>query len=100
MVDGNEIFGWTKNSFEMGIDLGDTGYDKPSRPWEHDMGTMTVKFSDSLPILVHAIAEELGQDALRSGAALRDAMGRLSFFAGTDSILQRFDGFRDDCVKS
>ena len=57
---------------------------KPSRPWEHDMGTMTVRFDDSLPILVHAIAEELGQDALRSGTALRDAMGRLSFFAGTD----------------
>jgi len=42
---------------------------------------MIVRFDDSLPILVHVIADELGEAALASGVILRDTTGRLTFFA-------------------
>lgn len=42
---------------------------------------MPVRFDDSLPILGDIIAEQLGAEALQRGAALRDASGRLAFFA-------------------
>lgn len=42
---------------------------------------MTTRFDDSLPILAAVIADELGQAALSQGVALRDASGRLAFFA-------------------
>ncbi len=42
---------------------------------------MTVRFDDSLPILVNLIATNLGEDILASGAVLRDALGRLAFFS-------------------
>lgn len=43
---------------------------------------MTVRFDDSLPMLCAVIDEWLGADVLRTGAVLRDASGRLAFFAG------------------
>lgn len=42
---------------------------------------MTVRFDDSLPLLVDLIVSELGEDALRAGTVLRDAIGCLAFFA-------------------
>jgi hypothetical protein len=45
---------------------------------------MTVRFDDSLPILVRVVREELGEEAFTSGVALRDATGRLAFFASND----------------
>jgi hypothetical protein len=53
---------------------------------------MIVRFDDSLPILARVVAEELGEAALLSGVALRDATGRLAFFSGVDlneSIIER-----------
>ncbi|MDP1832245.1 MAG: hypothetical protein Q8K67_09315 [Geothrix sp.] len=44
---------------------------------------MTVRFDDSLPILVDTIAAELGDGAFISGVALRDVTGRLAFFTST-----------------
>jgi len=45
---------------------------------------MTVRFDDSLPILLRVVAEELGKPAILSGVALRDVTGRLAFVAGAD----------------
>lgn len=53
---------------------------------------MTVRFDDSLEVLAKVIGEELGEEAVTTGVALRDATGRLSFFAGMeikDEILDR-----------
>ena len=44
---------------------------------------MIVRFDDSLPILARIVAEQLGELNLRAGVALRDATGRLAFFAST-----------------
>jgi hypothetical protein len=41
-----------------------------------------VFFDDSLPRLVEMVAAELGEEALAAGVVLRDATGRLAFFAG------------------
>jgi hypothetical protein len=43
-----------------------------------------VRFDDSLPTLVRTLVEELGEPALTSGIALRDASGRLAFFISTE----------------
>lgn len=43
----------------------------------------TVRFDDSLLILSAVIAAELGESALAGGTVLRDAVGRLAFFADT-----------------
>jgi len=45
---------------------------------------MTMRFDESLPALVKAVAAQLGEDALSSGVALRDATGRLCFFAACE----------------
>ena len=45
---------------------------------------MTMRFDDSLPTLAQAVAAQLGEDALSSGVALRDATGRLCFFAACE----------------
>ena len=45
---------------------------------------MTIRFDDSLPTLVRLVAEQLGDDALRSGVVLRDTVGRLAFFSSTE----------------
>lgn len=42
---------------------------------------MTIRFDDSLAVLAAIIAKELGSDVLVRGVALRDAVGRLAFFA-------------------
>lgn len=42
---------------------------------------MTVRFDDSLPLAADAVCEILGPDALAAGVVLRDATGRLAFFA-------------------
>lgn len=42
-----------------------------------------VRFDDSLPALADAIAATLGREALQAGTVLRDATGRLAFFAAT-----------------
>ncbi|XXF77158.1 AAA family ATPase [Myxococcaceae bacterium GXIMD 01537] len=42
-----------------------------------------VRFDDSLPILAREVAAELGDAALSAGTVLRDAVGRLAFFANT-----------------
>jgi CobQ/CobB/MinD/ParA nucleotide binding domain len=39
-----------------------------------------VRFDDSLPILASVVAEQLGEEGLSSGVALRDTTGRLAFF--------------------
>lgn len=44
----------------------------------------TVRFDDSLGVLVDVITKELGENALTTGVALRDISGRLSFFSGVD----------------
>ncbi|ATB29800.1 KGGVGR-motif variant AAA ATPase [Melittangium boletus] len=41
-----------------------------------------VFFDDSLPRLVETVAAELGDEGLAAGVVLRDASGRLAFFAG------------------
>jgi MinD-like ATPase involved in chromosome partitioning or flagellar assembly len=41
----------------------------------------TVRFDDSLPLLVDVISSELGDDVLEAGTVLRDAVGCLSFFS-------------------
>ncbi|WP_437562826.1 ParA family protein [Sorangium sp. So ce542] len=41
----------------------------------------TVRFDDSLPLLVDVVTSELGEEALQSGTILRDAVGCLAFFA-------------------
>ncbi|WP_437751326.1 KGGVGR-motif variant AAA ATPase [Sorangium sp. So ce1389] len=41
----------------------------------------TVRFDDSLPRLVDVIGSTLGDEALRAGTILRDAVGCLAFFA-------------------
>ena len=49
-------------------------------------------FDNSLPRLVEMVAAELGDEALAKGVVLRDATGRLAFFAGTmleDKVAQR-----------
>ena len=43
----------------------------------------TVRFDDSLPILVDVIGSALGDEALQAGTVLRDAVGCLAFFAAT-----------------
>ena len=43
-------------------------------------------FDDSLPILVEALRAELGPDRTAAGVVLRDASGRLSFFAGEPMV--------------
>jgi MinD-like ATPase involved in chromosome partitioning or flagellar assembly len=53
---------------------------------------MIVRFDDSLPILARVVADELGEDILRSGTVLRDATGRLAFLASSsldDATSQR-----------
>jgi len=45
------------------------------------MGTVTIRFDDSLPALARVVSEQLGPQALRTGVTLRDTMGRLAFFA-------------------
>jgi len=45
---------------------------------------MTIRFDDSLPALAQVVAQELGENALSTGIALRDATGRLCFFAASD----------------
>src|SRR5271169_5417006 len=45
---------------------------------------MTVRFDDSLRILACVVAHELGEAALVSGVALRDATGQLAFFAADE----------------
>lgn len=47
------------------------------------MATTPVRFDDSLPLLAEAVAAELGEEALAAGTVLRDAAGRLAFFAAT-----------------
>lgn len=42
-----------------------------------------VRFDDSLPLLADLVAAELGEDALAAGTVLRDAVGRLAFFAAS-----------------
>jgi hypothetical protein len=42
-----------------------------------------VRFDDSLPALAEAITATLGREALRTGTVLRDATGRLAFFAAS-----------------
>lgn len=42
-----------------------------------------VRFDDSLPILADLVAAELGEEAVAAGTVLRDAVGRLAFFAAT-----------------
>lgn len=49
---------------------------------------MAIRFDESLPVLVEIIAQELGDEALVKGAALRDVSGRLAFFSAT-SLDQR-----------
>ena len=41
---------------------------------------MTVRFDDSLGMLVRVVADKLGPEALARGVVLRDATGRLAFF--------------------
>jgi len=52
---------------------------------------MTVRFDDSLPALSRVIRTVLGNDALAAGTVLRDAAGRLTFFAA-----QRLDADSTD----
>jgi hypothetical protein len=44
-----------------------------------------VLFDDSLPLLVNAVREALGEDALSAGVVLRDSTGKLSFVAPSPS---------------
>ena len=44
---------------------------------------MSIRFDDSLPILVQVISESLGKETVSSGVALRDVSGRLAFFCVT-----------------
>lgn len=44
---------------------------------------MVTRFDNSLPLMAQIIANELGSDSLENGVALRDAVGRLAFFAAT-----------------
>lgn len=44
-----------------------------------------VYFDDSLPALVHAIVQELGERVLRDGLVVRDSSGRLLFFSPEQS---------------
>ena len=56
------------------------------------MAVKPVRFDDSLPLLAELVAAELGEDALAAGTVLRDAVGRLAFFAATpldDSVVER-----------
>lgn len=43
-----------------------------------------IRFDDSLPILVGEIESQLGASSVESGVVLREASGRLAFFAGED----------------
>lgn len=47
-------------------------------------GVVTVRFDDSLPIFAKIIAELLGDQILIAGTILRDAVGRLTFYANDD----------------
>ena len=44
---------------------------------------MKIRFDDSLPALAQVVVEVLGEDAFSNGIALRDATGRLCFFAAS-----------------
>jgi CobQ/CobB/MinD/ParA nucleotide binding domain len=57
---------------------------------------VTIRFDDSLPLLVRIIAAKLGDDAIRTGVALRDATGRLAFFAGTPLDSSTVDAISTD----
>jgi len=53
---------------------------------------MTItRFDDSLPTLVSSLTATLGAEALQRGVVLRDAVGRLSFFAGRDAPIRMGD---------
>ncbi len=52
---------------------------------------MNVRFDDSLPILVNLIVEHLGESSLETGVVLRDATGRLAFFAAAPLAYQNAD---------
>lgn len=56
----------------------------PLVPWAHESLQMKVRFDESLPILARVIQNELGAETLLSGIALRDATGRLAFFADAE----------------
>ena len=47
------------------------------------MAENPMRFDDSLPRLANTLATELGEQALSAGLVLRDAVGRLAFFAAT-----------------
>ena len=50
-----------------------------------------VRFDDSLPALADAISATLGREALQAGTVLRDATGRLAFFAATPLNAETID---------
>lgn len=57
---------------------------------------MHIRFDESLPALADSVATQLGEEALARGVVLRDATGRLAFFASTalepavaDPLVQR-----------
>jgi hypothetical protein len=56
---------------------------------------VSIRFDDSLPILCKVIEDELDADVLGGGATLRDAAGRLAFFAGSP-----LDGETNDRVSA
>ena len=45
---------------------------------------MKVRFDDAIPKLAQVVFDELGKEVLDNGVALRDAAGRLAFFASVD----------------
>lgn len=59
------------------------------------MANATVRFDDSLPLLIETVAAELGDEALAKGVILRDISGRLCFFAGSDLDDEIFARLRD-----
>jgi hypothetical protein len=45
---------------------------------------MSIRFDDSLPILIKLISQELGDDAVSLGTVLRDVSGKLAFFLASE----------------
>lgn len=58
-----------------------------------------VRFDDSLPILAEVVAKHLGGEALRTGTVLRDAAGRLSFFAPSRSSPESCDAAAIELIR-
>ncbi|MBK1722935.1 hypothetical protein CKO23_11835 [Thiocystis violacea] len=94
--------GWIGGEIRPKMSLGQL------EPREQDV--MTIRFDDSLAALARVVATELGVGLLHSGVALRDAVGRLAFFAAdpldsevvervSQSMRQRLGAYaRDDRV--